>query len=97
MAGTGFRPLFLIPPSHRPLITATGLEHQLLIPGAGKINRILLQDIQLVHRPALVVLADFLNFDFCDRHYGLCRDDLRVVQQHYAKLLPKDADIESAF
>jgi integrase len=24
-------------------------------------------------------------------------DDARVVQQHYAKLLPKDADIEAAF
>jgi integrase len=24
-------------------------------------------------------------------------DDVRVVQQHYAKLLPKDADIEAAF
>jgi len=24
-------------------------------------------------------------------------DDVRFVQQHYAKLLPKDADIEAAF
>jgi len=24
-------------------------------------------------------------------------NDVRVVQQHYAKLLPKDADIEAAF
>jgi hypothetical protein len=24
-------------------------------------------------------------------------DDMRVVQKHYAKLLPKDADIEAAF
>ena len=24
-------------------------------------------------------------------------DDVRVVQKHYAKLLPKDEDIESAF
>ena len=24
-------------------------------------------------------------------------DDVRVVQKHYAKLLPKDADIEAAF
>ena len=78
MAGTGFRPLFLIPPSHRELIAGAGLEHQLLVPGARKINRILLQDIQHVHRPALVVLADFMNFAFCDRHYGLCRDDLSI-------------------
>ena len=25
------------------------------------------------------------------------RDDVRVVQKHYAKLLPKDEDIEKAF
>lgn len=78
MAGTGFRPLFLIPPNHRRLIADAGLEHQIMIPGAGKINRMLLHDIATVVRPALVVLADFLNFDFCDRHYGLRRTDLAV-------------------
>jgi hypothetical protein len=78
MAGSGFRPLFLIPPTHRQQAAAAGLDHQVMIPGAGKINRIQLHDIQHVHRPALVVLADFMNFDFCDRHYGLHRGDLSV-------------------
>src|SRR5258708_7175750 len=78
MAGSGFRPLFLIPPTHREQVASAGLDHQVMIPGAGKINRIQLHDIQHVRRPALVVLADFLNFDFCDRHYGLRRDDLSV-------------------
>ena len=78
MAGTGFRPLFLIPPTHRTLIAEAGLAYQVMVPGAGKINRIQLHDIQHVHRPALVVLADFMNFDFCDRHYGLGRADLAV-------------------
>ncbi|HEY8473290.1 MAG TPA: DUF6365 family protein [Natronosporangium sp.] len=73
-----FRPLFLIPPSHRRLVAGAGLAHQVLVPNAGKINRIQLHDIQHVHRPALVVLADSLNFDFCERHYGLRRSDLRV-------------------
>lgn len=78
MAGTGFRPLFLVPPTHRGQVRAAGLDHQVMIPGAGKINRIQLQDIQHVHRPALVVLADFINFDFCERYYGLRRGDLSV-------------------
>lgn len=78
MAGTGFRPLFLVPPTHRSQLVAAGLDHQVLIPGSGKINRLQLRDIQHVHRPALVVLADSLNFDFCDRHYGLRREDLAV-------------------
>ncbi|WP_204012566.1 DUF6365 family protein [Virgisporangium aurantiacum] len=80
MRGSGFQPLFLIPPSHRALIGGTGLPYQVLIPGAGKVNRLQLQDIQHVHRPVAVVLADFLNYDFCDRHYGLTRDDLTVFE-----------------
>lgn len=78
MAGTGFRPLFLVPPTHREQVAAARLDHQVMIPGAGKINRIQLHDIQHTRRPALVVLADFMNFDFCDRHYGLNRGDLSV-------------------
>ena len=78
MAGTGFRPLFLIPPSHRKLLRDADLPHQVLIPGSGKLNRLQLQDIQLTHRPVLVVLADFMNFDFCERHYGLRRADLEM-------------------
>ncbi|HEY3872216.1 MAG TPA: DUF6365 family protein [Actinocrinis sp.] len=79
MAGTGFRPLFLVPPTHRAQVVAAGLDHRVLIPGAGKVNRIQLHDIRHVDRPALVVLADFMNFDFCDRHYGLRRADLSVL------------------
>jgi hypothetical protein len=78
MADTGFRPLFLVPPTHRRMVATAGLPHQVMVPGAGKINRIQLRDIQHVHRPVLVVLADFMNFDFCDRHYGLRRADLSV-------------------
>ncbi|MDX2545379.1 DUF6365 family protein [Streptomyces sp. WI04-05B] len=78
MTGSGFRPLFLVPPTHRGYATAAGLDHRLLIPGGGKINRIQLSDIEHTDRPALVVLADFMNYDFCDRHYGLTRADLAV-------------------
>jgi hypothetical protein len=78
IAGTGFRPLFLIPPTHRAQVAATGLDFQVMIPGAGKINRIQLADIAHTRQPALVVLADFLNYDFCERHYGLRRADLAV-------------------
>jgi Family of unknown function (DUF6365) len=78
MAGTGFRPLFLIPPTHRAQVAATGFDYQVMIPAAGKINRIQLADIQHTRQPALVVLADFLNYDFCERHYGLRRADLAV-------------------
>ncbi len=78
MAGTGFAPLFLIPPTHRTQVAVTGIDYQVMIPGAGKINRIQLADIQHVHQPSLVILADFMNYDFCERHYGLRRADLAV-------------------
>jgi Family of unknown function (DUF6365) len=78
MTGTGFWPLFLIPPTHRTQVAAAGVDYQVMIPGAGKINRIQLADIAHTRQPALVVLADFLNYDFCERHYGLRRADLAV-------------------
>lgn len=73
-----FDSLFLIPPSHRRMMSGTGLRYQILIPLAAKINKCLLRDIKETWRPTLVVLADFLNFDFCERHYGLRREDLDI-------------------
>ena len=78
LTGTDFRPLFLLPPSHRGLISEAGIDHQVLIPRSGKLNRILLQDIAHVHRPALVVLADSINYDLCEQFYGLRRSDLSI-------------------
>lgn len=74
----GYRPLFLAPPSHRDVLTRSGMAHTSLIPGSAKLNRVLLRDIEHVHRPALVILSDFMNFAFCERHYGLVRPDLDV-------------------
>jgi len=38
----------------------------------------LLNEIKLTYNPAAVVLADFLNYHFCERHYGLTVDDLAI-------------------
>lgn len=74
----GYRPLFLVPPAHGGIVATAGLAHQVLVPNAAKINRIQLADIAHTHQPALVILADFINFDFCERHFGLRRADLAV-------------------
>jgi hypothetical protein len=74
----GYRALFLIPSSHEAIAKHEGMAYQILIPRGGKLNRLLLRDIEEVYRPDFVILADFLNFSFCDRHYGLCHDDLEV-------------------
>lgn len=74
----GYRPIFLIPPSHIKIIKSYQFSYTVLIPGSGKINRILLQDLEHSYRPRLVILADFLNYHFCERHYGLTVDDLAL-------------------
>lgn len=70
--------LFLIPPSHERVVKEYGIEYTPLIPGADNINRMLLQDLEHTRRPDLVVLADFLNYTFCERHYGLVPEDLKL-------------------
>lgn len=74
----GYKPIFLIPPSHKKIIQNHPFKHTMLIPGSGKINRILLQDIEHCYAPKLVILADFLNYHFCERHYGLLPKDLEI-------------------
>ena len=76
----GIEPVFLIPPSHAELTRAKGIHYETLIPGSGKLNTMLLRDVQRRFRPGAVILADFLNFSFCERHYGLTLDDLDVFE-----------------
>jgi hypothetical protein len=76
----GIEPVFLIPPSHVELSTAKGIRSETLIPGSGKLNVMLMRDVQRRFRPKAVILADFLNYSFCERHYGLTLDDLDVFE-----------------
>ena len=74
----GISPLFLAPPSHEKILKEKKLAYVLLIPKAGNINRIQMKEIQDRHKPGWIVLADHLNYTFCERHYGLTLDDLDV-------------------
>ncbi|MCU0285179.1 MAG: DUF6365 family protein, partial [Acidobacteria bacterium] len=74
----GYEPVFLIPPSHEAIIKQNNIQYLTLIPGARKLNVILLNEIKTKYEPAAVVLADFLNYLFCERHYGLTIDDLAI-------------------
>lgn len=75
----GYQSIFLIPPSHRSIVEQYAFPYTTLIPHSGAINRALLLDIQYFHKPGLVILADFLNYSFCERHYGLTIDDLKLL------------------
>jgi hypothetical protein len=76
----GYSPLFFIPPSHQNIVKSYGLPFRLLIPGSRKLNQIILKDIYLLYKPASVILADLLNFFFCERHYGLIWEDLFILK-----------------
>jgi len=76
----GIEPILLIPPSHVELAKAKGIRYETLIPGSRKLNVMLLRDVQRRFRPSAVILADFLNYSFCERHYGLQLDDLDVFE-----------------
>jgi hypothetical protein len=74
----GNESLFLIPPSHKDRIESTGICYRILIPHSATINRVTLRDIEETYVPDIVILSDFLNFAFCEKHYGLTESDLEI-------------------
>jgi hypothetical protein len=74
----GYEPVFLIPPSHENILKQNNIRYLTLVPGSRKLNLVLLNEIKLTYEPAAVVLSDFLNYHFCERHYGLTVDDLAI-------------------
>lgn len=73
-----FEPFFLIPTSHEKIMKRYGFRYTTLFPRVGKVNRIIMRDLEERYHPSLVILADFLNYNFCENHYGLTYDDLAV-------------------
>jgi hypothetical protein len=76
----GIEPVFVVPPSHAELTRAKGIRFETLIPGSGKLNVMLLRAVRSRFQPKAVILADFLNYVFCERHYGLTLDDLDLFE-----------------
>ena len=80
ISACGFKPYFIIPPTHEKVLKESGFQYTILFPKMPKINRVLLQDFQHKYRPVLVILSDFINFHFCEKHYGLTCDDLKIFR-----------------
>lgn len=78
LAKDGHKPHFLIPPKHKRIVDQNGYKNTVLIPKAGKINRILMKDIEYSISPNLVILSDFLNYNYCEVHYGITKEDLSI-------------------
>lgn len=75
-----YKPLFLIPPSHEEILKQDRIDYLTLVPKSRKLNLILLHEIKNRYDPAAVVLADFFNYHFCERHYGLTVNDLEIFR-----------------
>lgn len=67
--------MFLIPPTHKKSIIGK-YRYMTLIPNSRSINRIIINEISQKYKPDLVILSDFLNYAYANRHYGLLREDL---------------------
>lgn len=80
VAASGYEPYFIIPPTHEKVLKESGYKYTVLFPKMAKINRILLKDFQHRYRPKLVILSDFINYHFCEKHYGLTQDDLEIFE-----------------
>lgn len=69
---------FLVPPTHQKTMNSWGFGFTTLFVKSRALNVILLKDIESSFRPQAVILADFLNYNFCEEHYGLTYNDLAV-------------------
>lgn len=74
----GINPHFITPPSHQKSMQSWKFRFTTLFPKSRVLNVILFKDIEARLKPAAVILADFLNYNFCETHYGLTYEDLGI-------------------
>lgn len=74
----GYNPYFFIPLSHEKILKESKIPYSLLLPRMGRVNRVLLQDYENSCKPGFVILSDFINYHFCERHYGITPEDLKI-------------------
>lgn len=68
--------LFWVPRKHETYVQAKGFQTASLYFNMAKINKIMLKNIQDTFQPDFIVLSDYLNYVFCEKHYGLSLEDL---------------------
>lgn len=73
-----YSPYFFIPPSHEAKIKQLSFKYSILIPNSKKINSILFEDCEHNYNPKLIILSDFINFETCEKYYGITRQDLEI-------------------
>lgn len=68
--------LFWVPRKHEAYVKAKGFKTTSLYFNMAKLNKIMLKNIQDTFQPDFIVLSDYLNYVFCEKHYGLTLEDL---------------------
>ena len=75
---SGEKICFIVPPTHRNTVIKNGYTCISLIPKSVQLNRILFNEVKYSFKPDLVILSDFLNYNFAYRHYGITKEDLNI-------------------
>ena len=75
---SGDKICFIAPPTHKNTILKKGYICISLVPKSRQLNRILFNEVKYSFKPDLVILSDFLNYNFADRHYGITKEDLKT-------------------
>lgn len=68
--------LFWVPRKHEAYVQAKGFRTASLYFNMAKLNQIMLKNIQDTFQPDFIVLSDYLNYVFCQKHYGLTLEHL---------------------
>ena len=68
--------LFWVPRKHENYVKSKGFNTVSLYFNLGSLNKVMLKNIQDTFKPDYIVLANYLNYVFCERHYGLTLNDL---------------------
>ncbi len=71
--------MFIVPPTHKDNMIRSDFRFLSLVPKSQKFNRILFVEVRQKFTPDLVILSDFLNYSFAEKHYGLVREDLDLL------------------
>lgn len=81
---SGYNICFIVPQTHRNAVVKNGYACISLIPKSTQLNRILFNEVKYSFNPHLVILSDFLNYNFAYRHYGISKKDLNIFKTQIA-------------
>lgn len=68
--------VFWVPRKQEESVRKKGFRTAPLYIKMPSLNKVILKDLEKSFQPDFILLSDFLNYSFCEKHYGLTMDDL---------------------